>query len=107
MMRRRLCLVAGVIGCIVGLLAAPVRAQAPTPPAAVPEMPTQDVQGLSCLAGGLLAAVAVAAYRDFIVSPNVSRSLLPLGLMAGAFVAGCVVGTNSAPGLRWLYRQVQ
>ena len=106
MMRRHLCLAAGAIACI-AFATAPVRAQAPAAPAAVPEMPIQEVQGLSCLTGGLLAAVAVTVYRDFIVTPAVGRSLLPLGLMAGAFVAGCVVGTNSAPGLRWLYRQVQ
>ena len=109
-MRVRLCKVACATACALALSALPVRAQAPAPAAptvAVPEMTAQEGQGVSCLTGGLIAAVAVAAYRDFIVTPAISRSLLPLGLMAGAFVAGCVVGSNAAPGLRWIYRGMQ
>lgn len=95
---------AGALACLVALSALPAHAQAPA--AAVPEMTTQEAQGVSCLTGGMIAALVVAAYRDFIVTPAVSRSLLPLGLMAGAFVAGCVVGSNASPGMLWLYRRM-
>ncbi len=100
----------GALACLMALGGAPAAAQqAPAPGAAdaVPQNITlQEFQGASCLIGGATAAIAAAAYRE-LVSPAVTRGLLPIALMAGAFVAGCVVGSNAAPAMLGFYRRMQ
>ena len=100
---------AAALACLVALGGSPGLAQPqPARPAdAIPETITaQEFQGVSCLIGDASAAIATAAYREF-VSPAVTRGLLPIAVMAGAFVAGCVVGSTASPGMLWFYRRMQ
>ena len=78
-----------------------------SPPPGPYGMPLQEWQGISCLWGGTVAGSAVFYYSDVlaVAATGATNPLLLIPLIATGFVAGCSVGTNSAPGLTWIARQ--
>lgn len=77
-----------------------------TPPAAWRASTTlAEIQGLSCLGGGVFGSTLSFAYSEVILGAaagGASLALVPV--MAMTFAIGCSVGATAAPGLVWLYR---
>jgi hypothetical protein len=59
----------------------------------------EQVRGLSCVTGGLMAATGSWAFTQFVAGATIAGSTWPvaLPLMATAFVTGCSVGSMSLP----------
>ena len=74
-------------------------------------MSSQQLQGVSCIAFGLLTAAGALYYSTTVTLATFAQAwsipLIAVPVAAGGYAVGCNVGSTTGPGLYWMYAWVQ